>query len=116
MTDTFYDPRCRDCGGPLHLSCEPCSLPRFGPFNGTRMLARSLMVHYEIDYEDHPEVVLELAGIIGEELLSIGREILTERGLLADEVGESSTGGTEGIVAGPAGVVGSPAKTHRGEG
>ena len=56
--------------------------PLFTPLGGMRMLAASLLEHYEIDSDEHPEVVSELADILGEEMLSVGREFLTERGLL----------------------------------
>lgn len=56
--------------------------PVFTPLGGTRMLARSLLEHYEINSDEHPDVVAELDQIIGYELLSIGQEILEEHGLL----------------------------------
>lgn len=75
---------CSFCSTTMTLSCEHCRFPEFTPLGGTRMLARSLLEHYEIDSSQHPTIVAELDGIIGFELLSIGREILEEHGLLPD--------------------------------
>lgn len=75
---------CNVCGKPMTLSCEHCRFPAFTPLGGMRLLARSLLEHYEVDSSEHPEVVAELEQIIGDELLSIGREILEERGLLPE--------------------------------
>ena len=53
----------------------------FTGLGGTRNLARSLMAHYDIDPDQHPGVVADLDGVIGEELLSVTRHTLAEHGL-----------------------------------
>lgn len=75
---------CNMCDKPMTFSCDHCRFPSFTPLGGMRMLARSLLEHHEIDSSEHLDVVTELEQIIGEELLSIGREILEERGLLPE--------------------------------
>jgi hypothetical protein len=48
---------------------------------GTRNLARSLMFHYDIDPDEHPGVLADLDGVIGEELLSVTRHTLAGHGI-----------------------------------
>lgn len=74
--------RCQTCGRSCSYRCEHCDLPVLGPFGGMLLLARSLMAHYEVDFEEHDALMRELADEIGEELLSLGREFLEEHGLI----------------------------------
>lgn len=75
---------CDRCQGPLFLAdCRVCHIPfpTFGLLGGMRMLAETLLAHYEIDPDDHQAVVAELESAIGEELLDIGRETLAKHGI-----------------------------------
>lgn len=56
----------------------------FTPLRGTWRLARSLMAHYDIDPDQYPDVAAELGDTIGDELLSLARHELIDRGLLPD--------------------------------
>jgi hypothetical protein len=49
---------------------------------GPWRLAQSLMLHYGVDYEEHAQVASELGDVLGEELLSVARHFLDEKGLL----------------------------------
>lgn len=50
------------------------------------MLAESLMAHFEIDPAKHPAKVRELGEILEAEMLSVGRNYLEEKRLLAESV------------------------------
>lgn len=56
----------------------------FTGLGGMRNLARSLMYHYDIDPDGHPRILTELDDVIGEELLSVTRHLLAERGIEVD--------------------------------
>ncbi len=58
---------CPDCHGPLFLApcgaCAPTPFPTFGLLGGMLMLAETLLAHYEINPDDHPNVVAELERV-----------------------------------------------------
>lgn len=75
---------CGDCYGPMTASCRKCNpepLAVLGSLYGMRVLAQSLLAHYEIDPDEYPEVVNELETEVGEELLDLGREALARHGI-----------------------------------
>jgi hypothetical protein len=76
--------RCTQCKQMCVRRCDQCDAPVFTMLGGMRMLARSLFAHYEIDYEGHDALVGELADILGEEMLSMGRDFLVEHALMED--------------------------------
>jgi hypothetical protein len=60
----------------------------FGPITGTSEVARQLILHFEIDPEEHEGLLLEVDQAIGDEMLVIAREIFAERGIpIPAEVG-----------------------------
>lgn len=63
----------------------------FTGLGGVRNLARSLMFHYDIDPDAHPEALSDLDDVIGEELLSVARATLTEHGLLGTKEGSDGS-------------------------
>jgi len=53
----------------------------FGPITGVSEVARQLILHFEIDPEEHDGLLLEVEQVIGDEMLTIAREIFAERGI-----------------------------------
>lgn len=89
---------CHDCRGPLTADCRKCNpepLAVLGSLSGMQVLAKSLLAHYEIDPDEHPEIVNELEIEVGEELLDLGREALARHGVpIPAEVGALPMTGT----------------------
>jgi hypothetical protein len=83
---------CRSCFGALPLAdcpvCHPQPPAVLGSLAGMQALAKSLLVHYEINPAEHPELVDELEIEVGEELLDLAREALARHGIpVSAEVG-----------------------------
>ncbi|WP_285554827.1 hypothetical protein [Actinoplanes regularis] len=53
----------------------------FGPITGVREVARQLILHFEIDPDDHNGLLLEVEKAIGDQMLDTAREIFAERGI-----------------------------------
>jgi hypothetical protein len=71
---TCTDPYCKDrsSGGGL--------IP-WGPISGMNHIADDLIRHFEIDPAEHDGLALEIEKLIGDEMLTIAREIFAERGI-----------------------------------
>ena len=68
------------------MTADTGNSPPFTPFGaGWRMLAGSLMAHFEIDPAGHPAEVRELGEIFEAETLGVGRRYLEECGLLKED-------------------------------
>ncbi len=52
-----------------------------GPISGMKFVARELIAHFEIDPDAHGDLALEVEFAIGDEMLTMMREILRERGI-----------------------------------
>ena len=60
----------------------------FGPLTGISEVARQLILHFEIDPEEHDGLLLEVEQAIGDQMLDTAREIFAERGIpIPAEVG-----------------------------
>lgn len=60
--------------------------PALGLLWPERSIAQSLLQHYDVDPDEvGPELLLDFAQTVGEELLMLARDYLAERGLLRDE-------------------------------
>lgn len=53
----------------------------FGPITGVSEVARQLILHFEIEPEDHDGLLLEVEAAIGDQMLDTAREIFAERGI-----------------------------------
>lgn len=53
----------------------------FGPITGLREVARELIGHFEIVPNEHDGLLLEVEQTIGDEMLTMMREILAARGI-----------------------------------
>lgn len=105
MTYSPLGAYCRDCYGPLRLAdcqkCYPTPPAVLGSLSGMRVLAQSLLDHYEIDPGLHPEIVDELEVEVGEELLDLAREALVRHGVrIPAEIGALPMVATETQAAG----------------
>lgn len=82
-------PPCEHCGGRQYreVVCATCAFPVFGLLGGMRMLAQGLVAHFGHTPGEHPRLVEELELIIGDELLTMGREALAVHGLTPDGEG-----------------------------
>jgi hypothetical protein len=82
---------CHECRGPLIATCRACDpepLAVIGSLSGMEVLAQSLLVHYEINPDEHSELIHELEIEVGEELLDLAREALARHGVpIPAEVG-----------------------------
>ncbi len=92
MTDMYAlgAARAREVVEREHSMCMPFGLAAMPN------LAGALMAFYGVDPAAHPTVVAELEKAIGEELLDIGREVLTAHGLWIDPTAPAAVtrGGT----------------------
>lgn len=67
---------------------DPEMLVAMGPISGLRGVADELIAHFEIDSAAHDGLALEVEFAIGDEMLTIMRDILRERGIpIPAEVG-----------------------------
>lgn len=69
---------CTDYMCPGRLNASDGMIP-WGPINGMNHIVDDLIRHFEIDPDEHDGLALEVEMAIGDEMLTIMRDILAER-------------------------------------
>jgi hypothetical protein len=66
----------------------------FGIISGFSVIAGELMRYLGHEPADHPDVWVELQSAVGDEVLQVGLDVLTEHGLsVRDTIGRQAGGG-----------------------
>jgi hypothetical protein len=72
----------RVCTDPYCKSTMPDDgMIPWGPINGMNHIAADLIRHFEIDPNEHDGLAMEIEHLIGDEMLTIAREVFAERGI-----------------------------------